>query len=93
MTNSYNFSQTCVSARLALTDLGQSGGLSSLWGCGQKIGMGSGTGGTSRAGYLEGTLRQHYIFKELTEVSTFLVERSRLPELPKAVKEKMSFNV
>jgi len=55
--------------------------------------MGSGTGGTSRAGYLEGTLRQHYIFKELTEVSTFLVERSRLPELPKAVKEKMSFNV
>jgi len=56
------------------------------------IGMRSGTGGTSGAGYLEGALRQHYIFKELTEVSTFLVERSHLPGLPNAVKEKMSFN-
>ncbi len=56
------------------------------------IGMRVGTGGTSGAGYLEGALRQHYIFKELTEISTFLVERSKLPNLPIAVKEKMSFN-
>lgn len=57
------------------------------------IGMRVGTGGTSGAGYLEGALRQHYIFKELTEVSTFLVERSRLPHLPNAVREKVSFNI
>ncbi len=57
------------------------------------IGMRVGTGGTSGSGYLEGALSQHYIFKELTEIATFLVERSRLPELPKAVKEKMSFSV
>ncbi len=56
------------------------------------IGVRVGTGGTSGAGYLEGALRQHYIFKELTETSTFLVERSKLPNLPTAVKEKMSFN-
>ncbi|MBI2331785.1 MAG: tryptophan 2,3-dioxygenase [Chloroflexi bacterium] len=56
------------------------------------IGVRIGTGGTSGAGYLEGALRQHYIFKELTEVTTFLVERSKLPDLPKAVKEKTSFN-
>jgi tryptophan 2,3-dioxygenase len=56
------------------------------------IGLRVGIGGTSGSGYLEGALNQHYIFKELTEISTFLVERSRLPELPKAVKEKMSFN-
>lgn len=56
------------------------------------IGMRIGTGGTSGAGYLEGALRQHYIFKELNEVTTFLIERSKLPELPNAVKEKMSFN-
>jgi len=55
------------------------------------IGMRVGTGGTSGAGYLEGALSQHYIFKELTEIATFLVERSRLPELPNAVKDKMSF--
>jgi tryptophan 2,3-dioxygenase len=57
------------------------------------IGMRVGTGGTSGAGYLEGALRQHYIFKELTEVSTFLVERSRLPDLPNAVREKVGFNI
>jgi len=56
------------------------------------IGMRVGTGGTSGAGYLEGALREHYIFKELTEVSTFLIERSKLPALPKAVRDKMSFN-
>lgn len=56
------------------------------------IGMRVGTGGTSGAGYLDGALRQHHIFKELTEISTFLVERSKLPNLPNEVKEKMSFN-
>lgn len=56
------------------------------------IGMRVGTGGTSGAGYLEGALRQHYIFRELNEVTTYLIERSKLPELPNAVKEKMSFN-
>jgi tryptophan 2,3-dioxygenase len=56
------------------------------------IGMRVGTGGTSGAGYLEGALRQHYIFRELNEVTTYLIERSKLPDLPNAVKEKMSFN-
>ncbi|MBC7878847.1 MAG: tryptophan 2,3-dioxygenase [Anaerolineales bacterium] len=57
------------------------------------IGMRVGTGGTSGAGYLEGALRQHYIFKELTEITTFLIERSKLPNLPKAVIERMTFNI
>lgn len=56
------------------------------------IGMRIGTGGTSGAGYLEGALQEHYIFSELNEVTTFLVERSRLPQLPPAVMERMSFN-
>ena len=56
------------------------------------IGQRIGTGGTSGAAYLEGALIQHYIFNELTEVTTFLVERSRLPQLPPAVMERMSFN-
>jgi tryptophan 2,3-dioxygenase len=57
------------------------------------IGIRAGTGGTSGAGYLEGTLSQHYIFREITEVATFLIERSKLPELPNGVKEKVSFNL
>ena len=57
------------------------------------IGLRAGTGGTSGAGYLEGTLSQHYIFKEITEVATFLIERSRRPVLPNVLKEKVSFNL
>ena len=57
------------------------------------IGIRVGTGGTSGAGYLEGTLSQHYAFREITEVATFLIERSRRPKLPNALKEKVSFNV
>lgn len=57
------------------------------------IGLRVGTGGTSGAGYLEGTLSQHYAFRELTEVTTFLIERSKRPALPNALKEKVSFNL
>ena len=56
------------------------------------IGLRVGTGGTSGAGYLEGTLSQHYAFREITEVATFLIERSKRPMLPNALKEKVSFN-
>ena len=57
------------------------------------IGIRVGTGGTSGAGYLEGTLSQHYVFKEITEVATFLIERSKRPGLPNSLKEKVSFQV
>jgi tryptophan 2,3-dioxygenase len=57
------------------------------------IGLRVGTGGTSGAGYLEGTLSHHYAFREITEVATFLIERSKRPSLPKALKEKVSFNI
>jgi tryptophan 2,3-dioxygenase len=57
------------------------------------IGIRVGTGGTSGAGYLEGTLSEHYVFKEITEVTTFLIERSKRPQLPNTLKEKVSFHV
>jgi hypothetical protein len=38
-------------------------------------------------------LSQHYAFREITELATFLIERSRRPVLPDALKEKVSFNV
>ena len=57
------------------------------------IGLRVGTGGTSGAGYLEGTLSQHYAFREITEVATFLIERSKRPVLPNALREKASFNL
>ena len=57
------------------------------------IGLRVGTGGTSGAGYLEGTLSQHYAFREITEVATFLIKRSKRPALPNALKDKVSFNL
>ena len=57
------------------------------------IGIRIGTGGTSGAGYLEGTLSRHYAFREITELATFLIERSKRPVLPNALKEKVSFNL
>ena len=57
------------------------------------IGIRAGTGGTSGAGYLEGTLSQHYAFREITEVATFLIERSKLPKLPNVLKEMVSFRI
>jgi hypothetical protein len=49
--------------------------------------------GTSCADYLEGTLSQHYAFRETTEVATFLIERSKRPVLPNTRKEKARFNL
>jgi len=57
------------------------------------IGIRAGTGGTSGSGYLEGTLSQHYIFREFTELATFLVERSKLPPLPTSLLKKAAFDV
>lgn len=57
------------------------------------IGLRVGTGGTAGTGYLEGTLSKHYIFKELTEIATFLIAPNRLPQLPKQLMDKLSFNL
>jgi tryptophan 2,3-dioxygenase len=56
------------------------------------IGSRVGTGGSTGAGYLQGAMEKHYIFKEITQLSSFLIERKRLPALPKALVEKWGFN-
>jgi tryptophan 2,3-dioxygenase len=57
------------------------------------IGMRVGTGNTSGAGYLEGAMTKHYIFKDLAGLSTFLIERKKLPILPNELIRKLGFNV
>jgi tryptophan 2,3-dioxygenase len=49
------------------------------------IGTRIGTGGSSGAGYLKGATNSHYIFRELAQLNSFLVERKKLPELPTAL--------
>lgn len=56
------------------------------------IGMRMGTGNTSGRGYLEGALNQHYIFKDIAGLSTFLIERKQLPKLPGDLIQKLSYN-
>ncbi|MGL1204213.1 tryptophan 2,3-dioxygenase family protein, partial [Vibrio parahaemolyticus] len=46
------------------------------------IGMRVGTGNTSGAGYLEGALNKHYVYKDIASLSTYLIERKKLPKLP-----------
>jgi tryptophan 2,3-dioxygenase len=55
------------------------------------IGMRVGTGNTTGAGYLEGALSKHYIYKELAGLSTYLIERRNLPMLPQQLIKHLSF--
>ena len=56
------------------------------------IGTRVGTGGSSGKGYLREAALKHYIFQEFAELTSFLVERSRLPHLPKALEQKLGYN-
>lgn len=47
------------------------------------IGTRIGTGGSTGAGYLKGAMDKHYIFKELAQLNSFLIDRRLLPVLPK----------
>jgi tryptophan 2,3-dioxygenase len=57
------------------------------------IGMRVGTGNTSGAGYLEGALSKHYVYKDIAGLSTYLIERKKLPPLPQELVQKLGFSV
>jgi tryptophan 2,3-dioxygenase len=57
------------------------------------IGMRVGTGNTSGAGYLEGALNKHYVYRDLAGLSTYLIERKNLPKLPGELIKHLSFNI
>ena len=55
------------------------------------IGSKIGTGGSSGNSYLRKTLEKHKIFDDLINLSTYLIPRSSLPELPKNLKTKLGY--
>ncbi len=55
------------------------------------IGLRVGTGGSTGKAYLRGAMDKHYIFSEIADLSSFLFERRKLPELPATVKEAVRF--
>ena len=56
------------------------------------IGTRIGTGGSTGEGYLQGAMDKHYIFKEISQLNSFLIDRRKLPVLPKELTEKLGYN-
>ncbi|MBS1730589.1 MAG: tryptophan 2,3-dioxygenase [Bacteroidetes bacterium] len=55
------------------------------------IGTRIGTGGSTGKDYLKSALDKHYIFKELAQLTSFLMENRKIPNLPESLKESMGF--
>ena len=55
------------------------------------LGTKIGTGGSSGHDYLLATTRQNRVFTDLTRLSTFLIPREDLPELPKNLSQNLGF--
>ena len=57
------------------------------------IGARMGTGGSTGRDYLKGALDKHYIYKDFAELTSYLIERRLLPELPTSAGAYMQFNL
>jgi tryptophan 2,3-dioxygenase len=55
------------------------------------IGTRIGTGGSSGKDYLRAAADKHYIYKELAQLNSFLIERKRLPVLSSGLQTKLGF--
>ncbi len=56
------------------------------------IGTRIGTGGSTGAGYLQGAMDKHYIFKEISQLNSFLIDRRQLPLLPEGIVKKLGYS-
>lgn len=55
------------------------------------IGTRIGTGGSTGKDYLKAAADKHYIFKEIAQLNSFLIERRKLPALDAATEKKLGF--
>jgi tryptophan 2,3-dioxygenase len=55
------------------------------------IGTRLGTGGSTGAGYLQGAMDKHYIFREISQLNSFLIDRRKLPTLPTNITEALGY--
>jgi tryptophan 2,3-dioxygenase len=56
------------------------------------IGTRIGTGGSTGAGYLEGAMQKHYIFRELSQLNSFLVDRKKIPALSPDITSQLGYH-
>jgi tryptophan 2,3-dioxygenase len=57
------------------------------------IGTRIGTGGSSGKDYLKAAADKHYIFKDIANLTSFLIERRKLPVLPSGVERRLGFGI
>lgn len=55
------------------------------------IGTRIGTGGSSGKDYLKAAADKHYIFKEIAQLNSFLIERRKLPSLSPQLEKRLGF--
>lgn len=55
------------------------------------IGLRTGTGGSTGKEYLKGALDKHYIFKDIAALTSFLIERRKLPQLSPEMQKRLGF--
>jgi tryptophan 2,3-dioxygenase len=55
------------------------------------IGTRAGTGGSTGRDYLQGTLDKHYIFRDIARLTSFLIERRKLPALGRQMERRLGF--
>jgi tryptophan 2,3-dioxygenase len=56
------------------------------------IGTRIGTGGSTGKDYLRAALDKHYIFREIAQLTSFLIERKKLPQLSATMERRLGFN-
>jgi tryptophan 2,3-dioxygenase len=55
------------------------------------IGTRVGTGGSSGRSYLQGTVEKHSIYCEIAQLTSFLIERKKLPRLDRQMERRLGF--
>jgi len=55
------------------------------------IGTRIGTGGSTGKDYLSAALHKHHLFKEVAALTSFLIERKRLPQLDAEMEKRLGF--
>lgn len=55
------------------------------------IGTRIGTGGSSGRSYLQGTVEKHSVYREIAQLTSFLIERKKLPRLDRQMERRLGF--
>jgi len=58
---------------------------------GRMLGSRMGTGGSAGAAYLKASRDKHYIFNEIADLNSYLIERRRLPKLTAELESRLGF--